>query len=516
MNKILFLLFLPFSLLAQTASIFHDVTKSDLLLFMQTEGEWELADTTASPKSTLQYAAGVANSQNLFVSHQQSLGAYMGIGLDLEKYAQEGVFNGSNAKYYDLSSRFFFRNKKQNYFLSTVLRYQKYNFEENGGLLNYEKGLYDDLMLHPVKLSSARNSGRHRGVSLQQEYLFNNHWRLRHQWSRWRKSKTYIDAAPLEGFYPAVYLDSTQTLDSTFTQRNQHQFAIVNKSGWALFYRFQAQNYFDVSIDTSRFYHAVGFDYQHPFLAGELKLNAQVSAKNNYSAEATYNSLGKANFLIDIQINEQDVPLNFQNLSSNHFQWNNEFDPSRSQSFFLQANRGFLTLESHINRKENHCYWNEQTVLQQWENPLYHIQSTVRLNWQWRKWVGEHYLRHQLVSDYTIQAVPDWYAKTMVYYESPLFEAAMTARLGFNVDYFTAYHAMAYMPALGKMYLQNEVEIGDYPLLTAFVETQIQSATIRLQARNISDILLDEAHFVLPGYPYPPMAIEFAVRWGLN
>ena len=58
--------------------------------------------------------------------------------------------------------------------------------------------------------------------------------------------------------------------------------------------------------------------------------------------------------------------------------------------------------------------------------------------------------------------------------------------------------------------------IGNYPFATVFLETKIQSATIRLQLRNVSDIFLDNAHYILPAYPYNPMAVEFGVKWKLK
>ena len=75
----------------------------------------------------------------------------------------------------------------------------------------------------------------------------------------------------------------------------------------------------------------------------------------------------------------------------------------------------------------------------------------------------------------------------------------MMAKLGVSVDYFKEYYALAYSPVLAEMYLQNNQMIGNYPLATVFFETEIQSATIRLQLRNVSDFFLDDSHYILPG-----------------
>ena len=92
----------------------------------------------------------------------------------------------------------------------------------------------------------------------------------------------------------------------------------------------------------------------------------------------------------------------------------------------------------------------------------------------------------------------------------------MLSKLGVSVDYFKEYYALAYSPVLAEMYLQNDQLIGSYPLITVFFEAEVQSATIRLQLRNVSDFFLDNSHFILPGYPYTPMVVEFGVKWELQ
>ena len=66
------------------------------------------------------------------------------------------------------------------------------------------------------------------------------------------------------------------------------------------------------------------------------------------------------------------------------------------------------------------------------------------------------------------------------------------------------------------MHLQDEVLVGQYPLANVFLNFKIQSADIRLQMRNLFDLWEDDFQYIIPDYPYKPMAIELGVKWELQ
>ena len=73
-------------------------------------------------------------------------------------------------------------------------------------------------------------------------------------------------------------------------------------------------------------------------------------------------------------------------------------------------------------------------------------------------------------SDYV--HLPLFLAKLKVAYSQPIFHKAATLQPSLSVQYFTKYHADAYMPAIRTFYLQNEVMIGNFPFLVHQSETR--------------------------------------------
>jgi len=201
---------------------------------------------------------------------------------------------------------------------------------------------------------------------------------------------------------------------------------------------------------------------------------------------------------------------------SNHFSWNHDWNNIQQQK--LKANYNYKGYELFLNvdRLHNYLYLDESISWQQANETIYQLKTTATKKWNWKSLNAYHLLCYNLSSNEVILRAPSYHFKSDIYIKSSLFNEAMMAKFGVSVDYFKKYYALAYSPVLAEMYLQNNQLIGNYPLATVFLETKIQSANIRLQLRNVSDLFIDDAYYILPGYPYTPMAIEVGVKWELQ
>ena len=141
-----------------------------------------------------------------------------------------------------------------------------------------------------------------------------------------------------------------------------------------------------------------------------------------------------------------------------------------------------------ITRIQNYLYLDESISWQQANENIYLLKTTTAKKWNWKSLNAFHQLCYNWTSNEIIIRLPSYHFKSDFYLKSSLFDDAMVTKLGVSVDYFKQYYALAYSPVLAEMYLQNNQLIGNYPLATVFLETEIQSANIRLQLRNVSDI----------------------------
>ena len=171
MKKIFFFLITPLFVFAQEAVINHWDQKQ-YISFLQCD-ELEFVDNDTLVESTLRYASFSGNGQYFDLDHEQSLNDFFEIFMTTQKLSQEGVFNQSEAKMYDVDWGVYFKNKSSTYKFSSIFNYQKVEKEESGGLISYETNLYNDPLLYPVYLITAQSFVKKRKFKINHSYDIN-------------------------------------------------------------------------------------------------------------------------------------------------------------------------------------------------------------------------------------------------------------------------------------------------------------------------------------------------------
>ena len=506
MKKLLFFLITPFFVLAQDAVITH-WDQQKYISFLQSD-DLEFVENDTLVESILRYANFSGKGQYFDLQHKQSLNNFFGIFVTTQKLSQDGVFNQSEVKMYDVDWGVNFRNKSSTYEFSSIFNYQKIEKEESGGLISYETELFDDPLLHPVYLIAAKSLIKKRKFKLNHSYDINQNWKLIHSWERSKSYQLFNDEELNFNFYNQFFIDSIQTNDSLFQAYSKH-FLGLKYNSFSLNYVASQEKYGTAYIDTARSFHGI-----------QLLFN-----KQNFNFQFDYLQHKQHHFYLTYEDTFFEVSLESKNVSpslnqntyySNHFSWNHDWNHIQEQK--LKANYNYEGLELFLNmsRFQNHLFLDESISWQQANETIYQLKTTATKKWNWKSLNAYHQLCYNWTSNEAIIRVPSYHFKSCFYFKSSFFNDAMMAKLGVSFDYFKEYYALAYSPVIVEMYLQNNQLIGNYPLATAFFETEIQSAIIRLQLRNVSDFFLDDAHYVLPGYPYTPMAVEFGVKWELQ
>ena len=83
------------------------------------------------------------------------------------------------------------------------------------------------------------------------------------------------------------------------------------------------------------------------------------------------------------------------------------------------------------------------------------------------------------------------------------------------INYFTAYYADAYMPALRTFYLQEDVKIGNYPYIDLCVTFKLKDANIFVLYTNMYSLTGDNRYYTTPHYPMRDSRLCFGVKWRL-
>lgn len=222
---------------------------------------------------------------------------------------------------------------------------------------------------------------------------------------------------------------------------------------------------------------------------------------------------GQATF--DVNLKRQSANWFEENYYSNHFRWDNDFHAAT-----------YLTLDLKYNYK-NYCVGVKQTSI----NDLIYFDTDAHptqydgmfsireayFSFQQNLWRFEFegFASLQKSSNEEVMHMPLVLGKLKVGYSQPIFHKAATLYPSITVRYFTKYYADAYMPATRTFYLQNEVEIGNFPFIDFSLAIKVQRANIYVSYSNMFLLTGNYDSFIAPHYPMRDSRIFIGVNWRL-
>ena len=85
---------------------------------------------------------------------------------------------------------------------------------------------------------------------------------------------------------------------------------------------------------------------------------------------------------------------------------------------------------------------------------------------------------------------------------------------GVSLKYFTQFNSNAYDPVLAEFYVQNEQEIGGFPMIDIFFNAKVRQTRIFFKFEHINALFSStKDYFSAPGYPYRDAVIRFGLVW---
>ena len=120
----------------------------------------------------------------------------------------------------------------------------------------------------------------------------------------------------------------------------------------------------------------------------------------------------------------------------------------------------------------------------------------------------------QAVSGEEVFKVPQIITRQSLYYEDHWFKRAMFMQTGITLKYFNEYNMNGYDPVLAEFYVQNDENLGGFPLIDIFFNAKIRQTRIYFKYEHINQLFnSSNNHFSAPGYPYRDAVIRFGLVW---
>jgi hypothetical protein len=118
---------------------------------------------------------------------------------------------------------------------------------------------------------------------------------------------------------------------------------------------------------------------------------------------------------------------------------------------------------------------------------------------------------YQTTSDESILPLPDLSLYSTLYVEFKIAKV-LTIQMGANAHYWTKYYAPAYEPATQQFRLQHETLVGNYPLISAFVNCHLKQTRFFLEYYNAGATYINPPeYFSIPHYPVNPTILKLGL-----
>tara|TARA_R110000796_G_scaffold252571_1_gene387963 strand:- start:206 stop:2203 length:1998 start_codon:yes stop_codon:yes gene_type:complete len=478
-----------------------------------------------------------------------------------------GKYSSSEAESGNFRTTANYQSQNKRYDLRLHIAAQDLVNQENGGLTNkegqFESGdpEFTDRSRIDVSFTDAQNK------ILGKRYFFENQYKLV------RKQK---DSSASEKTSLAIeHLFNYETKYYQFNQTNQNDYfgdafvasKISDKAHLKTFYNQLSAEFYNATLGRLKgsiniynynyFFNSVlvtdtqqisrqlkgeeislGADYEKQIGGFKLKGNMAYNLSGNLTGSLLNVSAGyKVNrnlgFTATLYSSSKMPDFNFLLYQSDYsnYNWQNTEDFSKIKTNSLQFNlesKLFGNASAKFTILDNYTYFAvdpTQTILEgdnenQFIKPFQETSSVNYLKIKYQKefkyksFALDNTIMYQNVSQTNdVFNVPQIITRNTLYFSKEIFKKAMFLQTGVTFKYFTSYNMNAYNPLLGEFYIQNNQELGGFPLLDFFINAKVQQTRIYLKAEHFNSSFSGYNYYSAPEYPYRDFIVRFGVVW---
>ena len=490
------------------------------------------------------YSVNTSRQFNFSISRKglRSLGNY-----------QNFISSSSNFK---ISTNYFSKNKK--YRFRTHYTNQKLFSEQNGGInnsdiLNFENGnsQFLDRGVFDPNFENAHNEFLGKRFYVDQSYVLidkdsisNSNLELFN--SIYLEEKKYkFQQSASDEFFGDSFVSQEINDKTLLNSLNLHAGLIYNsdkfgKINLGLRYvsdKYSLENYqIDQYIDNTQSINSkttfITAEYLKTF--SKIELNAKTenfifgdNKSNMFSSSVILQLKNNNSFTANYELFSSVPNYNFLLHKSNYenYNWNNQFDNTitNSISLGLKLNEiidldvDLISVKKHIQFEKivnDLADSGEYSILPIQQNgnlDILKLQLGRKINFG-KFSIDSKLLFQKSLSDDIIN-LPQIVSRNTVYFSTDMFKKALFLQTGFGVKYFSKFYMNGYDPLLSELYIQNEKEIGEFPIIDFFINAKIQQTRLYFKFEHFNSSFTGYNYYSAPNYPYRDFSFRFGLVW---
>ena len=250
--------------------------------------------------------------------------------------------------------------------------------------------------------------------------------------------------------------------------------------------------------------------------SGLIKSNIEFDLKNQNSLNVGFSIL---NSMPDY--NQRLYISNYIN-----YNWNNDFHNVETRSLnltlklkrLLNINIDYVNIQNHIQFEEietgnvdDGFVYNVKPI--QYDDRLDLFKVRLKRSIDFGKFSVDSALLFQKSMSDDIINLPQIVSRNTIYFSTDMFKKALYLQTGFGVKYFSKFYMNGYDPLLAELYIQNDKEIGDFPLIDFFINAKIQQTRLYFKFEHFNSSLTGYDYYSAPNYPYRDFSFRFGLVW---
>ena len=302
--------------------------------------------------------------------------------------------------------------------------------------------------------------------------------------------------------------------------------------------RYSLENYqIDDFVDNSQNINSkttyLNGSYLKEFSKIKLKLNTENFIFGDNQSNS-FSSIVKFNFKNDnslaLKFTFYSVAPSYNTLlhSSNYenYNWDNEFDNSATNSIslnlilsnILDLDIDLISVKKHVQFEklidDNSPGINNYSIVPvQYLDNLEVLKIKLARKIKFGKFsIDSKLLLQKTMSDNIIN-LPEIVSRNTFYYSTDMFKKALYLQTGFGVKYFSKFYMNGYDPLLSELYVQNEKEIGEFPIIDFFINAKIQQTRLYFKFEHFNSSFTGYNYYSAPNYPYRDFTFRFGLVW---
>ena len=173
------------------------------------------------------------------------------------------------------------------------------------------------------------------------------------------------------------------------------------------------------------------------------------------------------------------------------------------------------TLSADVESIQNYVYYGKSGEVEQFDSNIQVVTARLKQNFSYRALGWENELAYQVSSQQHVLPLPDLSLCSNLYLKFKLAKV-LSVQLGADVHYHTSYYAPYYQPATQQFQIQDDVKIGNYPLINGSANFHLKQARFFIMAYNLGSKFVKPNYFSLAHYPLNPMMLKMGVAVHFN